>query len=252
MLLAAARLPTRPDAWQAAARITGLAAVDLHNRLSGPLPRVLLSEADPDRAAGLAEALEAQGFVILTCDPAAVPGDDERVVARSLAFGPEGVRVASERGASDLIPPGAILLLQRGVRSITKTTVTEGTERKLSLGRALLTGGLVVTESGETTEVQRSTTHEPFLLLHRRDGKPDVVLYERRLDYRPSLGPALALSSGPNFEATTAQVRAVAGDAAYDDRLGRPGFLAGIRYTSADEVDVALYLVLLAHLRGAP
>jgi hypothetical protein len=249
MLIVVTRLPAGADALAEAARITGLARVDVGNRLTGLLPRVLCAEPDAERAGAIAAALEARGFSALACDPAAAPGDDERVVAHALELGPAGLVAVDGGGQRETCPAEAIALVQRGARSATKRATSTTSTRRLDLGRALLTGGLSLTKRVERTETTTETTFDPFLLVHRRDGGADLVLYERRLDYR-FLGPAIAASSRANFELLTARLRALAPAAPFDDRTSRPGFLGGIRYAAGDPVDLALHVVWLAHLRG--
>gem|GEM_PF-245462 len=232
-----------------AGRLTGLSAADLRARLAGTLPRVLHIEGDPERAAETARALEELGFSIITCDPRAAPGDQDRLQARGLRFLEGRLLITDPGGEEEDVPPSSLSLIQRGVRATTLTEVSKKTERRLDLTRAVLSGGLMLTKKVETKATKTTTSRDGFLLLHRADGERDVVIYERRIDYR-FLGKELQPSSAGNFERLVARLRELAPRAAYDDRLNRPGFLSGLPVPSGAAVDVALWLVQLFHLRG--
>ena len=250
VLLVAARLPPSTDVLAEAARLTGLALADVRSRLAGALPRVLLTDPDPERARETAAALEAVGFVMLSCDPRAIPGDDDRLLARKLEWAPGGaLQVVDKRGETEEVVPASLLLIQKGVRATSKTEVTKKSERRFDLGRAVLSGGLLLTKKVETTLTKTMSTRDGFILLHRCDGGRDVMIYERRIDYR-FLGGDLQPSSAANFDRLLARLRAWAPRVPFDDRIIRPGFVSGLPATSAAPVDLALWLVQLVHLRG--
>jgi hypothetical protein len=249
MLVAIARIPDRAEARTAAAKATGLALADLNRRLAGTLPRVLFAGVGPEGAA-MVERLRALGFGVLTCDPAAVPGDGDRVVVRRIEFSGVALVAFDARGEAHHCPPLAIELLQRGTRVSTSSEKVTTSERKLDLGRAVLSGGLLPTKKVSQTTVKTTETAEPFLLVQRCDGQPDLIFYERRIDYR-ALGPDMQPSSHGNIEVLWAKLRTmVIAPAAVDDRVARPGFVSGLPATSVDPVDLALFLVSLARRSG--
>jgi hypothetical protein len=209
MLVAIARIPERADARARAAQATGLALADLNRRLAGTLPRVLFAGAGPEGERIIAQ-LEALGFGVLTCDPAAVPGDGERVVVRRIEFAGGALLATNARGETHLL-----------TKKVSQT-------------------------STKTTE-----TAEPFLLIQRRDGEPDLIFYERRIDYR-ALGPDMQPSSRGNLEVLWGRCKAmVLAPAVVDDRVARPGFVSGMPATAAEPIDLALFLVALARRTGA-
>src|SRR5260221_6997034 len=143
MLVVVARVPGPDQALVEAARRIGLALADVKTRLAGQPPRLLLAEPDEDQARSKAAALEELGFVVLTCDPRAVPRDEERLQARSLELGPSGLVAIDNQGNRDEVPASALVLIQKGMRVNTTTEVTKKSERRLDLTRAVLTGGLL-------------------------------------------------------------------------------------------------------------
>jgi hypothetical protein len=245
VLLAIASIPEAAEARTRAATAAEMPLADLNRRLAGVLPRVLMAAVAPERGAALAASLTALGFGVLTCDVAAVPGDEDRVVARRVELAPDTLIVADSRGQTHRCGGRAIALLQRGVRVTRTEQKVTTTERKLSLGKAVLTGGMMLTKKVEKTGHSTVESAEPFLLLGRGDGEPDVILYERRIDYR-QMGAEMQPSSRANLERLWTWLGRLAPPGTVDDRVSRPGFVTGLPVTAADPIDLAVYLVALA------
>ncbi len=248
LVLAVAGLPPGAEVRRQAARIADLAPADFDRRLVGILPRVLLSGLSGDRAEQLSTGLAALGYTLLTCDPAAVPGDGDRLVARELQLADRALVITDGQGNTHTCPRAAISLFQRGVRLSRTTTKATTSERRFSIGKALLSGGLLLTSKVERTQVKTRDSQEAFLLVQRSDGEPDIIVYERRLDYR-FLGPEMSTSSRTNLDRVLAALCGLAPDVAVDERVAQPGFVSGLPTTPADPVDLALFLVTLARLK---
>lgn len=248
MILAIVRLPSSPDAFDRAAAATGLSAADIRRRAAGVLPRVLMLDADVARMTMLRDELAIMGFTTVLVDPEQVPGDGDRVVARLIETTAGGFVVHAGTGTTTRheVPVAALELVQRGMRVMSEVHTTTTQERKFAGGRALISGGLVMTKKVQTTSTQREETREPFVLLQRWDGEPDVILYEHRLDYR-GLGKEMQPTSRANLELTLAKVRAAAPAVPFDDRVVRPGFVQGLpAIGSVEPVDLALHMVRVA------
>lgn len=251
MWLVIAKLPPSPDAEATAARLTGQPLAEVRARLGGTLPRVLSVEADGERARALAAALEGEGFTAIACDPRMAPADDDRLVARTLSWDGSGHLLLSDgSGETDdeEMTATSLALVQRGLRTTTTTEITKKKERHLSVGRALLSGGLILTKTVRAESARTTTERDPFLLLHRGDGQRDVILYARRLDYA-FLGAAMHPTSAANFETVLDRLRAWAPAVTVDRRAANPAFMNGLPVSAEARVDVALWLVWLAHLR---
>jgi hypothetical protein len=246
MLVAIARIPEGTEARAQAAKAAGLPLADLNRRLAGILPRVLFpGGAEP----AVIEALDALGFGLLILDPAVVAADDERLLARKVEFAGGALLATDGKGQVHRCTPADIALLQRGTRTATSSETVTTSERKLNMGRALLSGGLLLTKKVEKTSVKTTETAEPFLLI-QRTADPDIIVYERRIDYR-ALGAEMQPASRGNLEVVWRKLQAMAPDRV-DDRVARPGFVTGLPLTSADPVDLALALVSLARRTSAP
>jgi hypothetical protein len=253
MLLIVVRTPSKPDAVSIAASAAGLPLAEARLRLTGVLPRVLVADRDEGKLAAIGQALATAGFATAVVDPRAAPGDEDRIVARSLAFGSgelvvvEGVGVETRHTLS----ASAFELIQRGTRVTRSEKTTTTSHRKLDLGRAVMTGGLIMTKKVEKSSTQASEVREPFVVIHRTDGGRDVVLYEKRIDFR-FLGPQMQPTSRGNLEATLVRLKALAPGVPFDERVAKPGFASGLPSAGADPVDLALHLVRIARRREAP
>ena len=240
MFVAVGRLNADPEAVARAARLAGLALPDARRALQGPLPRVFARAAAHGPA--LVEGLAAEGFLAWCGDPSNIPSDADRVVVRRIAWEPGGLRAFDGRGDVHDCPAPAVRLLQRGIRTRTGTEIERTKETRFDLGKAVLSGGLLLTKTVE--KVKETLTHakEPFLLVQRGDGHPDLMLYEHRLDYQ-CLGPDMGPSSLTNLGLLARRLQALCPQAPLDDRVGRPGFVTGLPSLGVDPVDLALYLV---------
>ncbi len=247
MLVVVARIPAGNDASKRAAQLTGLAPADIARRLAGNLPRVLLN-TEPTQASTLASGLEQLGFSAFACDAKAAPGDDERIIARALQLDAGGFIAIDGKGTQHACPAQAIVVFQRGVRVTRQTETVKSSERRFDAGRAILSGGLMLTKKVEKTTIKTNQAQEPFVLVQRGDGAPDVMLYERQIDYR-FLGLQMQPSSLANLGVLTTRLRTLAPHAPFDDRVARPGFVSSLPLVSVDPVDLGLFLVSLARTR---
>lgn len=225
--------------------IVALAPAEVRLKLMGTMPRVLCVDADETRLQNCVRQLETIQVRALTCDSDVVPNDRERLVAKTLAFGASGLRVNENDSGGEDCPYSAIELVQRGTREHDETVVTESTHRKFSMGKALASGGLLLSSKVKTTSVQHKHKAERFILLQRRDGEPEIILYERRLDYR-FLGARMDPSSFTNLETVLGELKSKLGNTPIDATVSQPGFARSFPQTMTDRMDLALYLVALA------
>jgi hypothetical protein len=131
---------------------------------------------------------------------------------------------------------------------------TETTERRqLSLGRAVLTGGLMVTKTVKTSKSEVQIDVAGFLHLYPAAGPP-LVFRQGDLNFA-GLGKELQPSVAANFTRLVAVLRELCPKARYDERLATPpgqARLLGPSLPPASHLDVAITLLsqtLLAHPR---
>ncbi len=238
--------PPTPLLFEAVAAATGLSPIDVRQRLAGQGPWVLMVAADAETLHARVPSLSNLGLRALVCDPDLVTDDDDRILVRQLAFLPAHFQITDVSGKSFECAHGAVSLLQIGRRTHTKVETTQTTQRRFSPAKALLTGGLSLTTKHTTSETRATQTDERFLLLVRSDHEPDLMLYERRMDYR-FLGHEVQPSSFANLERVATLVRECT-RAPLDERLNVPGFVSRLPKVGPDPTDLALHLVQLARV----
>ena len=82
-----------------------------------------------------------------------------------------------------------------GMKQETSTETTK--ERKFDIGKAVLSGGLVISKTVKTTEQKITEEREGFLFVYA-EGVLPLVFREGALDYS-SLGPALSAFTDSQF-----------------------------------------------------
>jgi len=247
MFLTLGRLPDYPNAIPRAAQLAGLALADATRLLKGTFPRILLRVAkDPE---ALVAAFSAEGFVAWAADPALVPMDDGRIHVRGLSWTADGFVARDAQGTSHPCPFAAVRLLQRGTRTHTSSDIEITTKRKFDLGRAILSGSLLLTKRVTQTTERSIHAKMPFLLVQGGDGCPDLVIYEHRMSYA-CLGDQMGHATLTNFGLLVARFQELCPQAPLDDRVGRPGFVAGLPLMALDPVDLGHHLVSEARRRG--
>jgi hypothetical protein len=203
-----------PAVAQTVAEVLGLLVFEVRQRMVGDGPVVIAKFADPQAAESVRKRLEQGGVPVLLID------SDQRqnpFAVRLFAFTDTSLQIATAAGEVRAIPFARITHL------LTATTVVvpaasgaRVTERKFSLGKTVLAGGIPMTK-----KVQRQTTgsHEErdellWLLVDR-----SPVLFRRGgLDYA-GLGAAKQLTRELNFNRLKSELRGRAPHAVFDDRL---------------------------------
>jgi hypothetical protein len=231
------------------AAAVGSVPVELAARLraAGRGPVVLATTASPDDARSLAAAVEAAGLRALVLEPGELETEAGRFLVRTPAFEGTALHVVSRQAASLALECAAIRLVLRGtmVESTPETATTR--ERKFSLGKAIMTQGLVVTKTVEKTTRSEAETREGFAHLYA-PGHPPIVLRESALSWEHS-GLPRQPSRAANFTAFLAEVRRRAPGAVYDDRLlTRAGQvrMLGPALPPEEYLDVAVTLLVKA------
>ena len=246
MFLSLGALPARPDAIPRAAQLAGLATADAVRLLTGTFPRILLRNVPEPEA--LVAALQAEGYLAWASNPAQVQGDARRMLLRDLQWTEDGFLAQDGQGTQHC-PFAAVRLFQRGTRTHAATVLETSTSRKVDLGRALLSGGMMITKKVTTTTERTTHAKEPFLLVQRNDGLPDLMIYEHRMSYQ-CLGAAMGHATLVNLGLLVAKFQSLCPQAPLDDRVNRPGFIAGLPMLGLDPVDLGLFLVSEARLRS--
>lgn len=184
-------------------------------------PSVLLRTADKERAIEVLGALRARGHEAVACDEEAIVSSETMPLVRGFALETDafvalegGVETATIAGR---VAYGDVIALLRATHRA-RTSKTEKTkERSLSLGRAVLTGGLLLTKTTTKESIRTADEQEQVLYLFHAGGPPWLVRATKaRYD---GLGDARRAASLENFLTLTAALRERAPAGAYDERL---------------------------------
>jgi hypothetical protein len=222
-LIVALRWPASPEvAGACLARHLKLSPYEARGLVAGEPPKVVAAVADAQAAASIAQALNADGFLTALLPGDQVERDAQRDCITSMEFGDAALQVKLRQGETTLAYDDVDLLVQ-GVRVSTVSTTTKQTDRKLNLGRAVLTSGLVISKTETKVTTKSAETREGFLYLCPRGGRT-LALYERQASYA-CLGAAVQPSSFANFTAAVAELRRRLPNARWDGRLTRPAGL---------------------------
>ena len=199
--------------------VAGMTAAEARMRLA-PEPPALLARLPADRAAALVEALGRAGVVALAIDED-VPSDADRFQVRSFAFEDAGAHFTARSGATLTLAWAEVRLVLRGLRTARTTIEHTETSRTVSMGRAVLTGGLVMTKKTSSTVHGSEEDCEQFVLVHG-DGGERVILGEETVEFS-GLGPLLQPARAANIGVVAQELKRRAPRAFHDDRLVRLG-----------------------------
>jgi hypothetical protein len=185
-----------------------------------PEPPALLARLEPAKADALVVALRRAGVAALAV-PTGVPGDKDRVVARSFSIDDGGVTFTARSGESVQMAWSEVVAILRGLRSSRSEVERIEKSRSFSIGMAIATGGLKMTQTATNTVRSSDESTEQVILVYSRGG-PVSLLAERELDFS-CLEPGMSPSSTANMVEVARRLRTKASSAYYDERLLRLG-----------------------------
>lgn len=188
------------------------AALRLRASKDGPL--VVGVFEGQQQAEELREKLQAESFhvILLAQDDLETP----RVVRRP-AFSEQGFRLEPRQGKGAVIPYANIRVILRATDFTSNTEVETVKEKKLSLGAAVLSSGLKVSKTVETTHETTVETRENFF--HLYDTSPHVYLFPESDLQFDSLGSALQPTRTANFNFLIEELKRLCPGLRFDDRL---------------------------------
>jgi hypothetical protein len=213
-------------------------------RVPGEGPLIVAAYAEKNIALEKTEKIRAAGFRTLVLGQDEVETDGESTIVRKFLFGDGELEIEARTGDAVRIEYDLIDTIIRGTR-IVQTTETETVkEQKFAVGRAILTGGLMITKSVKVTQQSSTEVREGFIYLCPGNRHP-IVFLESSLLY-DSLGPALRLTRSANFAFVLEELRRRCPAAAYDDRLlskAGQARLLGPMFEPERHLDIAIALL---------
>lgn len=221
-----------------------------------PSPSIVLRTADRAKALDLLAKLRARGHDAVACDEGAVISASEMAHLKTFRLDDDGFDFTSAQGGAGRVRWSEIVAVVRAVHRTRHEHLEKSTSRKIDVGRAAMSAGLMLTKKVTTSAVKAVEEREQVAYVFPSSGAP-VLIRESRVHY-DGLGDARRTSTVENFAALLAHVRARIPEKAYDERLvaPRPGnekVQAGPHGTasasSTDAVDVLAHLVAMAIVR---
>jgi hypothetical protein len=244
-IIAVGRLEGKGETLAAAlAKALGLTMFEARSRVRGPAPRVVAVLADRGRAEAAMVALQAAGLWPLLVQEEDLEHEADRVAVRAFKLLPGAVELEARDGQRLTVHDGQFRWLLKGTTWERELITDVNTVRKFSPGKALLTGGLMLT-SKKKIETNRQELHtEGFLAVGLRDG-PTLMFREKEVQYQ-GLGPAMQPTRFANFVALAQELRRRAPSAFYDERLMSPAgqaHLLGPTLPPEENLDLAIWLL---------
>lgn len=229
----------------------GVTAYEAGLLLRSAPPVLLLRTEDRTAAVDLLARTRGRGHDVVAFDTDAVCASDTMMAPRSFRLESDAL-VASP--AEERLPYADVLAIVRAVHQTRTETTTTTKEKKTSLARAALSGGLVTSKTVERQTTQSTEAREAVAYVFRASGAAPWLLSASRLRY-DGLGTRLAPSQHENFEALLGLLQAQAEGAVTDARLlafrGGAETLRSVRSgehraSSASTIDVLAHAVALS------
>jgi hypothetical protein len=231
----------------------GATAYETALLLRAPSPVPLLRTDDRARALELLAKLRSRGHQVVACDASAVVSSAAMTHVRSFVLEAEALAVKSANGQEDRVEWSDAVAFVRAVHRTRSESLEKNTSQKFDLGRAALSGGIMVTKKITTTTKHASEEREPVLYVFRQSGVP-LLLQQSRTRYE-GLGAVLRPSQIENFATLVRVLRERAPRAAYDERLLAPrpgndriraGANGAVTSSTSDGIDLLAHLVAMA------
>lgn len=201
---------------QSLAAALGMTQFEVRPRLLGGGPSVVGRCAEEQQAERLAQTLRLCGVAAFVLDSDAVRSSG-RLVVRRFTLDSGTLAVETVGGETVRTPLTSVRLLLPAVSVSVQTESVTVTERKLSLGKTLLSGGIPMTKKVTRQEDVQTEERERTLFIVAEE-LPLLVLRQNGMNY-DGFGPAMKLSRELNFSHLIAELRRLCPGAVFDDRL---------------------------------
>ncbi|MCD6188037.1 MAG: hypothetical protein J7K09_07715 [Desulfuromusa sp.] len=203
---------------EAIATALNILVFEARQKITGGWPVVIANFADQSQAAELATKLTHEGVPALVIDTQLVRGNNRRQHIRSFELGAEALQVETLSGEPLKIGYETIQLLLIASCSTGQIQTSETTtQRKFSLGKTLLAGGIPMTKKIKTTETTSSEERDKTLWLYTSTGET-LVFTRNAMDYS-GLGEVRQITCDLNFNYLLKDLQRLAPQAHYNDRL---------------------------------
>jgi hypothetical protein len=208
-----------PERARELAAAMGVTPFDARQRLVGGGPAVVAGFSAPQPARDLLDRLHQGGFPGFLLDVDEARGHGESWVVKRFAFGETALSVEESGSGSDTIDYQEIQLLLPVFRHSGQTETHTVTERRFSLGRTLLAGGVPMTKKVRSHETLSTEERERVLVLVA-SGRPRLICSQNLMDFA-GRGAHMKPTRDLNFSFFIEELRRRCKQARYDERLLR-------------------------------
>jgi hypothetical protein len=206
-----------PQMVQALADALGIIVFEARQRLIGGGPSVVAGFADQQQAREMAEKLGRVGIKALIVDAAGVRLRNGFFIVRRFKFEDSALKIEAHNGQQETIPYDQMGLIITGTSIVGVSETKTIVEKKFSMGKTLLAGGIPMTKKVKHQEEVSSQESEEILYLYAHD-RPTAVFSLGGMNY-DGFGAEMKLSRKLNFSHLISQLHQLAPCAAFDDRL---------------------------------
>ena len=202
---------------QALANALGITVYEARLRMFGNGPAVVASFADPQPALELAGKLNQSRFATLIFDAAALRSSAGYFIVRRFELKKMSIFIETSDGQRAEIPYDEVDLLLPCISIVGVSEQKTVIERKLSIGKTILSGGIPMTTKVERQEAVKS--EERIKVLYLYAGKRSPVIFSQIGMTFDGLGDAMKLSRELNFAHLISELQRLCTGAVYDDLL---------------------------------
>jgi hypothetical protein len=239
----------------------GTTAYEAGLLLRSPPPVPLLRTEDRARALDLCNRLRARRHDVVACEASAVVASHAMTPVRSFRLDEDAFVISSaatgSAAAPAKVPWSDVVALIRAVHRSSSEHVEKSDERKLSLGRAAMSGGFLMTKTVTKSAKVAIEEREQVLYVFRQGGTPLLATISRTR--YEGLAAMLRPSQIENFNTLVTTLRERAPHAVYDERLLAPrpglgrvraGTAGSVSASSSEAIDLLAHLIALAGTRA--
>jgi hypothetical protein len=228
------------------AEALGMLVFDVRQRIGGGGPVVIGTFAEQTLAETRARSLEQKGIPTFLIDTDLLRAAPAPLRVRQFALDSMSLQIETLGGQPELIPYKEVSLLISAIGVIGRSELTDTvTERKFSVGKTLLAGGIPMTKKVKHEGKTQSEERDEVLFLVTSGGL-EVIFSCSALNYA-GLGSGMQMSRTLNFAHLKAELLRLAPQAVVDGRLLKRAGLARLLGPSFDpDIHLNLACAILA------
>ncbi len=242
-----------PDLIQAISSALGIMPFEGRQLMIGGGPTVVANFANPQQAQVLAQRLNQNGISTLVVDAAEVYARAAHLFVRRFELNESSLHIETDSQQHVEISYGDIDMFLPVTSIVMHSEIETVTERKLSIGKTIMTGGIPMSRKVKHQEEVTNEERSKGLYLYTCNQQL-VVFIQNSLNY-DGLGPAVQPSREQNFAYLISELRQRSPEAIYDDRLNnRAGLvrLLGPTLRPENNLELAVEILNLSLRHGRP